>query len=149
MCSVTLHAKCKMGEVIQLQHYPTQQRELLIFGQYTTNSGHSVVVQQSWENALSSSAHIVQNGRSYLTPEVPNSTKRPLNLWTIYFKQWTQCGRLVELGKRAQQLCAQSAKLLKLPPLSFVLTPDSSAPHIVFFQEKVSLISDYYYILTY
>ena len=91
---------------------------------------------------------IVQNEESDSTPSVSNSTKRPLNFWTISNKKWPQCGRLLELGKRAQQLCAQSAKLLKLPPLSFVLTPDSSAPHIVFFQEKVSLISDYYYILT-
>ena len=52
MRSATLRAQCKMGEVIQLQQYPTQQKDLLIFGQYRTKSGHSVVVQQSWENAL-------------------------------------------------------------------------------------------------
>ena len=86
----------------------------------------------------------MQSGVSDSTLAVSNSTKRHLNFWTRSYKRWPQCGRLVELGKRAQQLCAQSAKLLKLPPLSFVLTPDSSAPHIVFFQEKVSFISDYY-----
>ena len=97
---------------------------------------------------LSNSARIVQNERSDSTPAVSNSTKRHLNFWTISNKKRPQCDRLLELGKCAQQLCAQSAKLLKLPPLSFVLTPDISAPHIVFFTEKVSLISDYYYILT-
>ena len=80
----------------------TQQKYILIFGQYPTKSGHSV--------------------------------------------------GLVELGKRAQQLCAQSAKLLKLPPLSFVLTPDSSAPHICSFLPRKSksyfrlLLHTYFYL---
>ena len=44
MSSATLPSYRKMGKVIQLQQYPTQQKDFLIFGQYPTKSGHSVVV---------------------------------------------------------------------------------------------------------